>query len=105
MDFQIHNLKILNDNHLSIDSNSEKDALRYEPDNLQKLFAEILLLIEDKKFYRNPELNQKTIVQELGSNRQYVYEAISKGGESNFRGLVNRIRIIENSIANHQKIN
>jgi AraC-like DNA-binding protein len=110
LDFQIHNLKILNDNHLSIDSDSEKDALGYETDNLQKLFAEILLLIEEKKFYRNPELNQKTIVQELGSNRQYVYEAISKGGENNFRGMVNRIRInetkrlIENNIANHQKI-
>jgi YesN/AraC family two-component response regulator len=61
----------------------------------QKLFGEVWQYILDKKLYRNPKLNRQSLINEFGTNRQYLYEAISKNGEDNFRGLVNRFRISE----------
>jgi AraC-like DNA-binding protein len=61
----------------------------------KKLFGEILALIKEKKLYLDPKFNQQTLVGEFGTNRQYLYEAISKNGEDNFRGLINRLRINE----------
>jgi len=63
--------------------------------NEQKLFNELVLAIKEKKLYLDPKINQQTIVSEFGTNRQYVYEAISKSGEDNFRGMINRFRINE----------
>ncbi len=61
----------------------------------QKLFSEILRFIQSKKLYLDPKFNQQTLVSEFGTNRQYIYEAISKNGDDNFRGLINRFRITE----------
>ncbi len=61
----------------------------------QRLFQEIMAFIQSKKLYLDPKFNQQSLVTEFGTNRQYLYEAISKNGEDNFRGLVNRFRINE----------
>jgi AraC-like DNA-binding protein len=62
---------------------------------LKALFLEILEKIEQKKLYLDPELSQKSLANLMGTNRQYLYEAINEGGEENFRGLINRLRINE----------
>lgn len=61
----------------------------------KKLFGEILQFIQERKLYLNPKFNQQSLVSEFGTNRQYLYEAISKNGDENFRGLINRFRINE----------
>lgn len=61
----------------------------------EKLFNELIVFIKEKKLYLNPRINQQTLVTEFGTNRQYIYEAIAKNGEDNFRGIINRFRINE----------
>jgi len=73
----------------------ESESLLMEDKEHQKLFGEVWQYILDKKLYRNPKLNRQSLINEFGTNRQYLYEAISKNGEDNFRGLVNRFRISE----------
>ena len=64
------------------------------PDH-QRLFQEIIEFIQSKKLYLDPKFNQQSLVSKFGTNRQYLYEAISKNGDDNFRGLINRFRINE----------
>ena len=59
------------------------------------MYAELLLFIQEKKLYLDPKLNQQTLVNKFGTNRQYIYEAISKNGNENLRGVINRFRINE----------
>lgn len=61
----------------------------------RKLFNEILDYIQVNKLYLDPKFNQQTLLNEFGSNRKYLYQAISKNGDDNFRGLINRFRINE----------
>jgi AraC-like DNA-binding protein len=61
----------------------------------EKLFGEIVTFIKEKKLYLDPKLNQQSIVNHFGTNRQYIYEAISSSEEENFRGLINRLRVNE----------
>ncbi len=61
----------------------------------QRLFQEVMEFIRTHKLYLDPKFNQQTLVTLFGTNRQYLYEAISKNGDDNFRGLINRFRINE----------
>jgi AraC-like DNA-binding protein len=61
--------------------------------NPNQMLTELLDLIEDKRMYLDPAFNQKSLVAELGTNRQYLYEAINSNGEDNFRTIINRFRI------------
>jgi AraC-like DNA-binding protein len=57
------------------------------------LFNKIIETIDDEKLFLNPELDQKSLIRILGTNKKYLYEAIKIHGESNFRGIINRLRI------------
>lgn len=59
------------------------------------LYAEMLRIIEQQKLYLNPELNQKLLITLLGTNRKYLYQAISQNAEENFKQMVNRYRVNE----------
>ena len=75
---------------------SEKPAQHLEDEakrNPNQLLTELLDLIEEKRMYLDPAFSQKSLVAELGTNRQYLYEAISSSGEENFRTMINRFRI------------
>jgi AraC-like DNA-binding protein len=61
----------------------------------QRLFQDIIEFIRSKKLYLDPKFNQQSLVTLFGTNRQYLYEAISKNGDDNFRGIINRFRINE----------
>lgn len=71
--------------------NSAKDS---DEKDYSKLFNEIVEHIQVNKLYLDPKLNQQNLVSDFGTNRQYLYEAISKNGD-NFRSLINRFRINE----------
>lgn len=87
-------------NQLAKPANTPEIALPLEKNlnegfDHQKLFAEIIQFIKDKKLYLDPKFNQQSLISEFGTNRQYLYEAISKSGDDNFRGIINRFRINE----------
>ena len=118
IDFQIEKAQILIEKQPNIITKSpdnEYISIDLEEDNPDKksqlLFLDAIEIIEKKKLYLDPDLNQKSLALELGTNRQYLYEALNNKGEENFRGLINRLRIneakkiIEKSIVNGNKIN
>jgi YesN/AraC family two-component response regulator len=118
IDFQIEKQRFQNEaqNTQSKELDTQNSSVNLDkPEDsntkLRGLFLETLDQIEQKKLFLDPELNQKSLANLLGTNRQYLYEAINEGGEENFRGLINRLRIneakkiIEEGIKSNSKIN
>jgi YesN/AraC family two-component response regulator len=118
IDFQIEKAQILLDQQNNILTKSTDTGIiapQLEEETPAKrsqiLFVDAMEIIVKKKLYLDPDLNQKSLALELGTNRQYLYEALNYKGEDNFRGLINRLRvndakkIIEASIVNGDKIN
>jgi tetratricopeptide (TPR) repeat protein len=118
-DQEINTRRLLQESQLSFDKNLKKENFENSSDSslenpqtkTQLLFLEVIDLIEKKKLYLDLELNQKSMAEKLGTNRQYLYEAINQHGDENFRGLINRIRInetkkiIEEAILSNKTIN
>lgn len=75
------------------------------------LFEKIMFTLESEKLFLKPDLNQNTIIKLVGTNKKYLYEAISQNSDLNFRGIINRLRIneakssIQAKIKNKQDIN
>jgi len=59
------------------------------------LYQEMLKLIETQKLYLNPHLDQKLLITLLGTNRAYLYQAISQNAEANFKNIINLYRVRE----------
>lgn len=78
---------------------------------VEDVFEKIIYIIETEKLYLKPDLDQNELVKLVGTNKRYIYEAISKYSDTNFRGLINRLRIneakmiIENKVSNKEEIN
>jgi AraC-like DNA-binding protein len=81
--------------------NPEIYAAEENPDNINIdilspqniLYAELREMIENKKLYLNPELNLQKVIKLLGTNKKYLYEAISSNSDDNFRNFINRYRV------------
>ena len=73
--------------------NQESQLTENYSSRTEYLFNKIIETIDDEKLFLNPELDQKTLIRILGTNKKYLYEAIKVHGESNFRGIINRLRI------------
>jgi AraC-like DNA-binding protein len=63
------------------------------PDQYSALFKDMIMLIESQKLYLNPKLDLKQVITMLGTNKFYLYNAINKNSESNFRNIINRYRV------------
>lgn len=59
------------------------------------LFNELRELFEKEKLYLQPDLNLETVIKALGTNKKYLYEAISTNTRDNFRSFLNRYRVNE----------
>jgi AraC-like DNA-binding protein len=70
----------------------ELEGLENKP---KELFLQIINLIEKQKLFLEPELDQKFIIKTLGTNRQYLYKAISLHSEASFKGIINNLRVAE----------
>ena len=77
----------------------------------EDIFEKIMFVIETQKLYLKPDLDQNELIGLLGTNKRYIYEAISNYSDTNFRGIINRLRIneakmiIENKVSNKEEIN
>lgn len=61
----------------------------------QKIFLQIMELIEANEHIMNPELNLRDIAKRLGTNELYVSQAVNKIAGKNFSRFLNEFRIDE----------
>lgn len=80
----------------------KNDITIYE--KTRDLFEKIMYILETEKLFLKPDLNQNTIIKLVGTNKKYLYEAISQNSDLNFRGIVNRLRINEAKVIIQDKI-
>lgn len=73
--------------------NLEDNLIHLPEEKSEFLFNKLIDTIEQEQLFLNPDLDQKTLIRILGTNKKYLYEAIKFHGESNFRGIINRLRI------------
>ena len=59
------------------------------------LYIELRETIEKEKLFLNPDLNLDHVIKLLGTNKKYLYQAISNSTSDNFRTLINRYRVNE----------
>lgn len=71
----------------------EETFAEASPDQYSALFKDMIRLIESQKLYLNPKLDLKQVITLLGTNKFYLYNAINKNSESNFRNIINRYRV------------
>jgi AraC-like DNA-binding protein len=84
--------KLLDTKH-PIETNNNAMNVENSDTKSEYLFNKLIATIEQDQLYLNPDLDQKTLIRILGTNKKYLYEAIKYHGESNFRGIINRLRI------------
>lgn len=86
----LKNSRLTNPNEYS---NLEDNLIHLPEEKSEFLFNKLIDTIEQEQLFLNPDLDQKTLIRILGTNKKYLYEAIKFHGESNFRGIINRLRI------------
>jgi AraC-like DNA-binding protein len=75
------------------------------------LFNELRDIFDKQKLYLDPEINLNTVIRLLGTNKKYLYQAISENTDANFRNFINRYRIdeakkmMESKVAANEEIN
>ena len=80
------------------DSNSTEEASEDDiPSEIphNTLYLRFLEILEVNKLYLNPDLNIQILIKTLGTNKKYLYQAITLHSKDNFRGIVNRYRVDE----------
>jgi AraC-like DNA-binding protein len=77
-----------------LDATHEQEIEIISPER-EDLFREMIHIIESKKLYLNPQLDQKLLVTMLGTNKLYLYQAISHHHNANFKNIINRYRVLE----------
>ena len=107
LDQQINEMKHYKDALLKgKDGLSEQDAMEHrvahgdEPaivnsELFDGLYLRIMDVLSKQKLYLDPELSMKTLINQLGTNKTYLYQAINRNSSENFRGLINRYRVNE----------
>jgi AraC-like DNA-binding protein len=85
-----------------------KDVAGYETVNevqmQASLFTELREVFDKQKLYLDPELNLNTVIRIMGTNKKYLYQAISENSNNNFRAFLNRYRVDEAKRLIEQKI-
>lgn len=89
----------LNDNNNELIKNNSINSLKNN-----QLYCELRDTFEKQKLYLIPDINLNSVVKILGTNKRYLYEALSKSSDDNFRNFVNRYRINEAKLIIEQKI-
>ena len=92
---------LVKESELSIQTNtlSQEQASQLEVSKTELhenlLYIELRETIEKDKLYLNPDLHLEQVIKLLGTNKKYLYEAMSKSTSDNFRTLINRYRVNE----------
>ena len=86
-----------------------KKKLEAEQNKFADLYIQMISTIESKKLYLEPRLTQEDVIRYLGTNRNYLYVALKKYCNTNFKGLLNVYRVryaqslLQNKIIDREK--
>ncbi len=61
----------------------------------QEIFQKAINLIETKKLYLDPNMNQRILITLLGTNKKYLYYALHENSDTGFQMFINQYRIEE----------
>ncbi len=80
--------------------NNKQDKNKYSGSVLsenqkQKLLQDIILLMEEEKYFLNPQFTVEDCANELQTNRRYISQVINEYLETNFNNFVNEYRVKE----------
>jgi AraC-like DNA-binding protein len=96
-----------------IGSETDTSAMDSEPSTEEKattkrtqvsLYNELHELFSTQKLHLNPDLDIEAVIKVLGTNKKYLYHAISENSEDNFRNFINRYRVNDAKEIIEQKI-
>jgi AraC-like DNA-binding protein len=73
----------------SIMSNQEEVQQNAE----QALYLQIIEYLQTTKQYTDPDISRESLAKELGTNRQYVIDAISNNAQMSFSEFINNFRL------------
>ncbi|MEY3367938.1 MAG: hypothetical protein RI973_1093 [Bacteroidota bacterium] len=59
------------------------------------LYDQLLFLLEKEKLYLDPDLDKNTLVNKLGTNKKYFYQATKYVGHTHLNHILNRYRVFE----------
>ncbi len=77
------------------DANFDSHTSELFTEDKKELYNQMIQAIEDQKLYLNANLDVNLVVTTLGTNKTYLYKAISQHAKSNFRMIINRYRVEE----------
>lgn len=60
-----------------------------------KRYQQIVSLISEERLFTDPEFSLQKLTTKMGSNQKYISQAINRHSNTNFNGLVNRLRVNE----------
>jgi AraC-like DNA-binding protein len=66
-----------------------------EADSLEKIFRELIHLMQNEKIYIEPNLSVDHIAKKLNTNQKYLSNSITKYADMNFNNFINSYRIHE----------
>ena len=73
--------------------NTDADGNLKENDKFGIIYNEIVKCFEEKKLYRDPNLTISKLAETLGTNTNYIYQAIQQNKQMNFNTFVNQYRV------------
>lgn len=76
-----------------------------EKDKFYIIYTKLVKFMEEDKIYLNPQLNQEDLLRKLFTNKKYMYLAIKKYSNDNFKGFINKYRIEEAKKQIKEKVN
>lgn len=63
--------------------------------NEQKIMYNLLTIIEENKYFLNPDCSIENLAKKIGTNRQYISQLINSRFHTNFNNFINKYRIKE----------
>jgi AraC-like DNA-binding protein len=73
----------------------ENQDMEILSEDKRDLYLQMINAIETQRLYLNPNLDMNLVVTMLGTNKLYLYKAITSNAPVNFRNIINRYRVEE----------
>ena len=85
----------------------QKTAEETQKESLLLVQKQVRHAMEQAELWREPELRLEDLTRQVGSNRNYVTQAIQQMGYSGFKDYVNRLRVayIKEQLQKHPQMN
>ena len=79
--------------HLDIDITQQERDQENTDNTDQTLYYRIVEYLQTTQQYTDPDISRESLARELGTNRQYIIDAISNNTNMSFNEFINNFRI------------